>query len=78
MPDPPGTTGWRFDPADEAGLGRALQWMAERPPAERDAMGRRAAEVVAGWGPDRFAEGLEAAVGLARTARPGPRMARAG
>ena len=34
-----------------------LTWMASCPRHERQAMGRRAAEVVDEWGPDRFAAG---------------------
>jgi glycosyltransferase involved in cell wall biosynthesis len=57
VPDPTGTTGGRFDPRDERELSDALWAMANLPETDRIAMGRRAAEVVADWGPDRFARG---------------------
>ena len=64
----PAGTGKRFDPRDEEGLAAGLAWLAGLPLAERLALGRRAAEVVADWGPERFARGtLEA---LARTSQP--------
>ena len=65
VPDPPGTTGRRFDPRDEDGLTSSLAWMAGLVEEERRAMGRRASEVAAGWGPERFAEGTVEALGLA-------------
>jgi 1,2-diacylglycerol 3-alpha-glucosyltransferase len=63
--DPPGTTGRRLDPADEADIAATLGWVASLPVADRAAMGRRAAEVVAAWGPERFARGLLEALDLA-------------
>ena len=68
VPDPPGTTGVRFDPRDEGGLAARLGWMANLPAPERTAMGRRAAEVVAAWGPERFAEGTLHALQMAMVA----------
>jgi 1,2-diacylglycerol 3-alpha-glucosyltransferase len=65
VPDPPGTAGRRFDPEDEPGLCDALRWLARLPEAERAAMGRRAAEIVADWGPERFAAGMTEALALA-------------
>jgi hypothetical protein len=50
--------------------------MAGLPEAERLAMGRRAAEVVADWGPDRFARGTLDALERA-IAAPRPRRGRA-
>jgi glycosyltransferase involved in cell wall biosynthesis len=75
VPDPPGTTGLRIDPRDEPGLARALAWLASQSAPEREAMGRRAREVVAAWGPERFADGAVEAIGLARAARRGRRGA---
>jgi 1,2-diacylglycerol 3-alpha-glucosyltransferase len=61
VPDPPGTTGRRFDPASVDDLAESLTWVASLSEPERLAMGRRAAEVVSDWGPARFARGtLEA------------------
>ncbi len=65
VPDPPGTTGVRFDPRDEGALAARLEWIAGLPATGRAAMGRRAAEVVAGWGPERFAEGTLQALQMA-------------
>ena len=65
VPDPSGTTGRRFDPRDDQELSAALAWMAGLPETERAAMGRRAAEVAASWGPGRFAEGAAEALRLA-------------
>jgi glycosyltransferase involved in cell wall biosynthesis len=69
VPDLPDTSGRRFDPADEGDLAAALAWVAGLPDDRRAALGRRAAEIVAGWGPDRFARGTLEALDLA-TARP--------
>ena len=65
VPDPPGTTGVRFDPRDEEALAAHLGWMARLPATERVAMGRRAAVVVAEWGPETFAEGTLQALQMA-------------
>jgi glycosyltransferase involved in cell wall biosynthesis len=70
VPDPPGTTGFRFDPSDEDELTAALVRMAGLADDARQAMGRRAAEVVARWGPDRFAEGTMEALGRASADSP--------
>jgi glycosyltransferase involved in cell wall biosynthesis len=73
IPEPEGTTGARFDPRNGRDLADRLAWMAGLPEAERLAMGRRAAEVVADWGPDRFARGtldaLERAIAAPRSRR---------
>jgi glycosyltransferase involved in cell wall biosynthesis len=68
VPDPRGTTGCRFDPRDEDAIVASLAWLAALPADERHAMGRRAAQLVAEWGPDRFASGTLEALALA--ARP--------
>ncbi len=75
VPDPPGTTGRRFDPLDEEEMAAGLAWVAGLPESERAAMGDRSAAVVADWGPDRFALGMIEALGLARKA--GRRLAMA-
>jgi hypothetical protein len=48
-----------------------LAWMAAMPDEARRAMGRRAAELVDCWGPERFAEGTLEALELAQ--HPGTR-----
>ena len=65
VPEPSGTTGRRFDPRDDDELAAALAWMAGLNPADRAAMGRRSAEVVAEWGPARFARGVVEALEMA-------------
>jgi glycosyltransferase involved in cell wall biosynthesis len=65
VPDPPGTTGRRFDPTSETDIGDSLAWMAGLPDASRRAMGERAAQIVSQWGPDRFARGMLQALELA-------------
>jgi glycosyltransferase involved in cell wall biosynthesis len=66
VPDPPGTTGFRFDPLDVDGLAETLAWIASATSDALEAMGRRAAEVVSFWGPGRFADGVVEAIDLAR------------
>jgi glycosyltransferase involved in cell wall biosynthesis len=73
VPDPPGRTGWRLDPTDTEHIAASLARMSACPEAERSAMGRRAAEIVAEWGPERFASGLLDAVGMAYGRRSAPR-----
>ncbi len=65
VPDPSGTTGCRFDPFDLEEMSAALAWMTALPERDRAAMGRRAAEIVSHWGPDRFAQGCLEALELA-------------
>ena len=69
VPDPVGATGMRFDPANPSQITSALRWMAGLPEARRVAMGRHAAEVVASWGPERFALGMFEALALATSPR---------
>jgi glycosyltransferase involved in cell wall biosynthesis len=71
VPEDGPATGRRFDPADEDVLAASLTWMAGLPDAERGRLGRRAAAVVAEWGPERFARGMLEALEIA--ARPSPR-----
>jgi 1,2-diacylglycerol 3-alpha-glucosyltransferase len=68
-PEPEGTSGARFDPLDVEQIAHRLAWMAALPEDSRRAMGRRAAEVVDRWGPDRFAEGTLEALELAQRPR---------
>ena len=78
VPDPPGKTGHRFDPADESALAAALGAMAGLPDARRAELGRVAAEVVTTWGPDRFARGTMEALALAGRSAPSRRQGQAG
>jgi glycosyltransferase involved in cell wall biosynthesis len=65
VPDCAHTTGARFDPMDVEEITTRLCWMASRTESERESMGLRAAETVARWGPDRFAQGTLEAMALA-------------
>lgn len=77
VPDDGPPTGRRFDPRDEDMLAASLAWMASLPEAERAKLGRRAAEVVGDWGPERFARGMLEAVAMAAHANAPRRPARA-
>ncbi len=66
VPEPDGSTGGRFDPYDIEEMTTKLSWMATCPADERGAIGRRSAETVATWGPDRFARGALEALELAQ------------
>jgi len=57
-----GANGFLFDPFDVDDMGDAMRRMATVSDADRAAMGRRSREIIARWGPERFAEGLWAAV----------------
>ena len=65
VPDPPGTTGRRFHPRAEGALADVLHWLARMSEPGRITMGRRASEIVARWGPERFAFGTLEALELA-------------
>jgi glycosyltransferase involved in cell wall biosynthesis len=69
VPDPPGTTGVRFDPMDVDQLAETLAWIAASTSEALEAMGRRAAEVVSFWGPGRFADGVVEAMDLVSARR---------
>jgi glycosyltransferase involved in cell wall biosynthesis len=69
VPDPVGTTGARFDPLDVEQLADRLAWIAAAAAEEVEGMGRRAAETVGLWGPDRFASGVIEAIEWARDGR---------
>lgn len=68
VPDPPGTTGRRFDPFDHEELIAAMLWMARLSAGDREAMGKRALRAVGEWGPDRFASGTLEALRIAQSA----------
>jgi len=57
VPDPEGTIGARFDPLNVDQIADKLTWMASLATKDRLAMGRRARETAALWGPERFARG---------------------
>jgi glycosyltransferase involved in cell wall biosynthesis len=65
VPDPPGTTGIRFNPNNIDDMANAMRWLADNSALDRLAMGQNAAKVVANWGPDRFASGTLEALDLA-------------
>jgi hypothetical protein len=67
------SSGVRFDPQNVDEITVALRWIAGIAESERQAMGRRAAELVAEWGPARFAKGALEAVDHALAVR-GARM----
>ncbi|QPC43675.1 glycosyltransferase family 4 protein [Kaustia mangrovi] len=54
-----GANGWTFDPEDERAMAEVMLRVASD--TARDGMGRASRQIVAQWGPDRFAEGLHAA-----------------
>ncbi len=66
VPGPDGTTGKQFDPFDVERMAGALLWMAALRGEDRRAMGLRAAQVVASWGPERFAAGVMEALEYAQ------------
>jgi glycosyltransferase involved in cell wall biosynthesis len=51
-------SGVRFDPQRTDEIGVCLRWVAGLPEPQRQALGQRASELVAPWGPDRFASGI--------------------
>lgn len=69
VPDPQGTTGRRFNPIDVDEMTTRLAWMAATCEKDRLAMGGRASELVANWGPDRFAQGTIEALEYAHERR---------
>ncbi len=71
VPEPDATTGARFDPTNVDEIAEKLSWMATMSDESREAMGRRAAENVALWGPDRFAQGNIEAIERAQLSRSG-------
>lgn len=65
VPDPPGETGWRFDPEDVEGMAGALASLAGLDEAEREAIGLRAQVAASAWGVNRFAAGMIEALAIA-------------
>jgi len=62
-----GENGWTFDPADEGQLADLMM----RVSSDEDGrlkMGERSREIIAEWGPDRFASGISSAIDAALSA----------
>ena len=64
-----GENGFRFDPEDTRALSNLLQTVAESDAHVLAAMGAASRQRVGDWSPARFADGLRAAVGVARATR---------
>jgi len=60
-------SGWLVDPFDVTDIAKRLTELAE-PDCDRAAMGARGQAIIANYGPDRFGNGLMAAVAAAETA----------
>ncbi len=69
VPQPDGMTGSQFDPFDVDAIAQKLTWIAALSDQDRCAMGKKAAETVSHWGPDRFAQGVLEAIDIARIPR---------
>ena len=66
-----GINGFTFDPYDPGQLaGLMLEVSSDQ--CDREAMGQASREIIKDWGPERFADGLMQAIGVARS-RPLPR-----
>jgi len=61
-----GKNGFLFEPSDSPAMAVAMARVAGMTAEQRDAMGRRSGEIVAGWGPDRFGDALSSALAVAR------------
>lgn len=59
-----GVNGFTFDPHDVQRMADLMVQIAHGD-VDRTAMGRASGEIIANWGPERFADGLEKAVGAA-------------
>lgn len=77
VPEPKGTTGTRFDPMNVKEIAESMRWISALSVEDRLAMGRRAAEGVDEWGPERFGEGLVEAIHLAKMPIESARLRRA-
>lgn len=65
-----GKNGWVVDPLNVQDMARALSLLIALSPSERAKMGECSRQIVAEWGPERFAEGLSAACKLAHLLPP--------
>lgn len=61
----PGLNGWCFDSHSDAAIAASLLAVSRLSETERRAMGERSLEIVAQWGPERFAKGMLDAVACA-------------
>jgi glycosyltransferase involved in cell wall biosynthesis len=61
----PGRNGWCFDSHSDAAITEALLAVSRLSDTERLAMGHHSLQIVANWGPDRFAQGMLDAVACA-------------
>ena len=68
-----GRNGFTFDPGDVDQLAQLMQRMAKTQPQHLSDMGAASRDIIAHWGPERFAEGLRLAV-EAGLAAPRPRF----
>mgnify|MGYP003821502159 CR=1 FL=1 len=57
-----GGNGFLFDPFSVDEIADAMRGISELSDEARAAMGQRSQEIIAEWGPDRFAEGMMQAV----------------
>jgi glycosyltransferase involved in cell wall biosynthesis len=64
-----GENGWTFDPTNEEQMADCMRRISADDEV-RFAMGSRSREIIRGWGPDRFAAGLSAAVNASFDAPP--------
>lgn len=62
-----GENGWAFDPRDEEEMANLMLKVASDEDS-RKRMGARSREIIAEWGPDRFARGIASAVNIALAA----------
>jgi glycosyltransferase involved in cell wall biosynthesis len=62
-----GENGWTFDPTNQEQIADLMLRIASDEDA-RARMGSRSREIIAGWGPERFASGVKAAVDAALAA----------
>lgn len=60
-----GVNGFTFDPYDVEGMARLMLKMTLMEHSRREEMGRKSQEIIADWGPERFAQGLRSAVDIA-------------
>ena len=62
---PDGVNGFTFDPDNPDQLAQLLHRMTETPKQRLNEMGQASRRIIADWGPERFAQGLKAAVNSA-------------
>jgi glycosyltransferase involved in cell wall biosynthesis len=58
--------GLLFDPSDDGDIARALKTVSDMPEEARSRMGERSREIVAAWGPERFADAFRQAMNCDR------------